>query len=101
MTNLVGAVNAFPAPTPDCPVEAPGFGLLPAGCGALGTAARAGIPRHRLSGVRWNHSQSGRVSRAMISSTEGRARITAKLSPFTSTSGASGRVLYSLAITAP
>lgn len=101
MTELVGVVNKIPAPTPDRPAEAPGFGLRPTGYGALGTAAHAGILRPRLSGARWTHSQSGRVSRAMISSTEGRARITAKLSPFTSTSGASGRVLYSLAITAP
>ena len=46
-------------------------------------------------------SQSGIRSRASISSTVGRGRTTAQRSPRTSTSGTSGRALYSDAITAP
>ena len=46
-------------------------------------------------------NEGGRASREIISSSVGRARIIAKRSPSTRTSGISGRELYSDDITAP
>ena len=52
-------------------------------------------------GIRADQNQSGKASREIISSSVGRGRIMAKRSPSTSTSGISGRELYSEDITAP
>src|SRR5439155_16570376 len=59
-------------------------------------ACGEGAPRHGAPS-----SQAGMVSSASIASWLGRARMTAKRPPSTSTSGTSGRLLYVELITAP